>query len=354
MKTLVVAGLLASLSLSVFGQKQFVIRGKIELLSKSTHLVMTGYDPVPIRADGSFEIVGEVKEPRSVLIRTDSSGASAIWLEPGEYAIECTEVRLATYKGTLVRCMVLQGPGHAVLYSDFMMKLHHGFDIDGGEGESVEEVRLRRKARSIAYMDSVVKVDNASPVLANMIRMVHALIGDDACKRLIQSLAPSLRGDDQVALLEKGFKRKEKIAAEKVFEDFVLKDTAGKDFSLSSLVGKKAILIDFWASSCGPCRMEHPRLKAWYAKYADRGLAIVSISIDENKGAWLKAIKADGIESWINVCDFTGWKAALLQSYFISYIPFRFLLDGNRTIVTVDNKQDSWISEKDIEKLLNN
>jgi thiol-disulfide isomerase/thioredoxin len=220
-------------------------------------------------------------------------------------------------------------------------------------GEDQNSLRERRKNHVTEYMDSILNTNHASLVIGNIVRSTQFYVGDSITAVFIQKLTPELRNSSEIALLEKGFKRKEKISREKAFENFSMKDANGKTFTLSSLAGKKAILVDMWASSCGPCRAEHPLLKKWYQKYADKGLEIVSVSIDDDKGQWLNAMKDDGIQQWINVCDTSSWESDLVKHYYIPYIPFRFLLDGNRNIILVDNKQDSWIREKDIADLLN-
>lgn len=337
---LTLTSMLVAFALASYAQTNFVIRGKIELLSQSKHVRIPGYDPVPIQPDGSFEIKGECQTPNIALILTDSSGASAIWLAPGEYRISCKEVRLPNHKSVYFRTPVLKGPADAELYNDFQ---NRQYDVFG---------KVDVKEHAIRYMDSVMDINNGLVVLCEMIRSVQLYAGDEATKRLIQRLTPELRGNAEIMIVEDEFKRKEKIKNEKAFERFALKDTAGSSFSLSDVSGKKAILIDFWASDCGPCRAGHPGLKKWYAKYAAKGLQIVSISIDEDKDKWLKAIKEDGIGDWVNVYDPHGFDGKLMKDYFIPFIPFQFLLDGNGNIVKVNSGQSSWIEEKDVAAML--
>jgi len=337
-------------ALTSFAQQQFVIHGKIDLLSQSKNVRLSGYDPAPIQPDGSFEIKGEINQPGIALIMTDSSGASAIWLAPGTYTINCKEITTPDIKGVLFRTPVVKGPADAELYNDFETKLFSGFGTEGVNAQD-PAIKALRKERAVHYMDSIFKITNSSPVLPDMVRSV-GFVGDETTKLFIQKLTPELRKNYEITVIEDGFSRNEKIRTEKVFENFTLPDMADSNFSLASLSGKKAILLDFWASSCGPCRMNHPRLKQWYAKYAARGLQIVSISIDDNKADWLKAVHDDGIGNWINVCAPHGFKASLMQDYYIPFIPFAFLLDENRNIVLVNNDQDSWITEKDISAIL--
>jgi thiol-disulfide isomerase/thioredoxin len=350
MKKLTLPMFLSFTALTSFAQQQFVIHGRIDLLSHSKNVRLSGYDPAPIQPDGSFEIKGDVTQPGIALIMTDSSGASAIWLAPGEYTINCKEITMPDIKQVLFRTPLLKGPADAELYNDFETKQYSGFGT-AGQNARDPAIRALRKERAIQYMDSIFKITNSSPVLPNMIRFVD-FGGDDSTRLFIQKLTPELRKSYDITIIEDGLFRKEKIRKEKVFENFTLPDMADSSFSLASLSGKKAILLDFWASDCGACRMNHPRLKQYYAKYAARGLQIISISIDDNKAAWLKAIQVDGIGNWINVRAPNGFKASLMQDYYIPFIPFGFLLDENRNIVLVGNGGDSWITEKDISAIL--
>jgi len=100
---------------------------------------------------------------------------------------------------------------------------------------------------------------------------------------------------------------------------------------LKNLRGKY-VLVDFWASWCGPCRKENPNVVAAYSKYHPKGLEIVSISLDNNKNSWIKAIRADGLE-WMHVSDLKGWKNAAAAKYGVKLIPQNFLLDKDGKII---------------------
>jgi peroxiredoxin len=103
---------------------------------------------------------------------------------------------------------------------------------------------------------------------------------------------------------------------------------------LSSLQGK-VVLIDFWASWCGPCRASNPGVVKLYKKYKAQGFEVFGVSIDTKKAAWLKAIASDKI-TYTQVNDNGGWRARVTDAYGVSAIPSTFLLDKTGKIIAID------------------
>ena len=124
------------------------------------------------------------------------------------------------------------------------------------------------------------------------------------------------------------------VAVGQVAPDFTLNTPDGKPLSMHSIKGKVKV-IDFWASWCGPCRGENPNVVKMYEKFHPKGLEILSVSLDEDKDAWLKAIEDDKL-TWNHVSDLKGWQNAAAQLYCVNGIPHLVVLDENNVIVAKD------------------
>lgn len=131
--------------------------------------------------------------------------------------------------------------------------------------------------------------------------------------------------------------------------DFTQNDMSGQPVSLSGLKGRY-VLIDFWASWCGPCRGENPNVVKAYQQYKDKGFTILGVSLDQNKEAWLKAIDADKL-TWTHVSDLKYWNNAVAQQYGIRSISANFLLDKDGKIIARDLRGEAL--EKKLAELMN-
>lgn len=148
--------------------------------------------------------------------------------------------------------------------------------------------------------------------------------------------------------LENKVLRTKRTALGAMAPDFSSLNQYGMSSKLSDTKAKY-ILLDFWASWCPPCRQESPTLVRLFNKYKNKGFVIVSVSVDDNKENWIRAIEKDGF-IWPQVSDLKGWQSPSATLYNVSAIPTSFLLDENRRIIAKNLRGVDL--EKKLEELL--
>jgi peroxiredoxin len=126
--------------------------------------------------------------------------------------------------------------------------------------------------------------------------------------------------------------------------EVALPSANGDTIRLSSLKGK-VVLLDFWASWCGPCRVSNRSMAKLYSKYKDKGFEILGVSLDDEKVKWKNAIKQDKIK-WLQVNEGGGWEAKTAQAWNISAIPTSYLIDKDGKLLAMD------LEGKELEKAL--
>ena len=163
----------------------------------------------------------------------------------------------------------------------------------------------------------------------------------DAAKAgpLFQLLSPELQNSAKGKEIQEQITIGKKSMVGTVAENFTQPDSDGKPVMLQSLRGKY-VLVDFWASWCGPCRAESPNLVKAYGQYRDSNFEILSITLDQSKDKWLKAVKEDAY-TWSQVGDLKGWENAAARQFGVMGIPFNFLLDPNGVIIARNLRGDA-------------
>jgi thiol-disulfide isomerase/thioredoxin len=144
-----------------------------------------------------------------------------------------------------------------------------------------------------------------------------------AVKELVKALQP--RNDNP-------YEPKQKFPVGSPLPDISGTNPQGKIISLSSLKGK-VVLVDFWASWCGPCRAENPNVVKLYEKYKDRGFDIFSYSLDDKKDKWISAIENDKLTWPSHVSQLKGWQSDICRQFDIISIPTNYLIDRNGNVV---------------------
>jgi peroxiredoxin len=179
------------------------------------------------------------------------------------------------------------------------------------------------------------KEKTASPVSSFVLFAISPLLnGTEDLERRYNALEPAAKKGSFARMIEQTIAEANinKIGTEAL--EFSQKDTLGKLVSLKSFRGKY-VLIDFWASWCGPCRAENPNLVNAFNKYSNKNFTVLGVSLDDNKASWMNAIRKDKL-AWTQVSDLQSWNNKVAQLYKIQSIPANYLLDPAGKIIAKD------------------
>jgi thiol-disulfide isomerase/thioredoxin len=190
-----------------------------------------------------------------------------------------------------------------------------------------------------AYRGKFISLNQNSPALMPVISSLDADKEFETYESLVKQLNQGFGGSPSIENLNHQFSAAKIkhdaasfLATGNMAPDFTQNDVNGKPLSLSDLRGK-VVLLDFWASWCGPCRKENPNVVALYDKYKDAGFTVMSVSLDNNRDNWLAAIKKDNL-SWPNhVSDLRQWQNEVAKLYRVSGIPFTVLIDKDGKVI---------------------
>lgn len=188
------------------------------------------------------------------------------------------------------------------------------------------------------------------PVGIHFLKEAYHFMSPEELDEILPLVSETFANDPRVVRIKDMVARKKSCAVGQSFLDLTMQDPEGNPVKLSDYAGKgKVVLIDFWASWCGPCCKAIPGLIEVYNQYKDKGFEIVGISLDEKPDAWNKAIERLDIP-WVNMSDLKGWKSEGAKKYAVSTVPYTVLIDAEGKILANNLHQDEL--QKLLEDLL--
>ncbi|MBS1626510.1 MAG: AhpC/TSA family protein [Bacteroidetes bacterium] len=283
----------------------------------------------------------EMKNGVSVLNnKTTKKDIAFLFLEKGKASVESVDsFSNVKVKGSKANDEFVKLTALAKPYNDKMQALSMQYgallkEQKKDEAKKIEEQldELDAKLNDEVY-GNYAKNNPQSPLALYALQRYAGYENPEKAEPIFNTLPASVQESTAGAALKNKMEVSKKTGIGKYAMNFTQNDTLGNPVSLSSFKGKY-VLVDFWASWCGPCRRENPNVVKAYNKYKDKGFHILSVSLDQPnaKDKWIKAIHDDHL-TWTHVSDLKFWDNEVAKMYGIQAIPANLLLDPEGKII---------------------
>jgi peroxiredoxin len=332
--------LVVSIALTSVGQtstSQYHINGRIENIPTGKATIyrienartLRFIDSAVVRSN-EFTFKGELTDPELVILAIKGMGMHKIFLENSPIA-----VHFDTEKKILV-----SGSTHHQIYTDYQLQVGHIDELISAFSDAtimiadvqttIDSLRKEKDKVNASFINQYANTFFGTWLAYNQ---VDEWSSSEEIDSLLSSIPEKLKTTRYAKLMSERAEKVRHLSIGKIAPDFILPDLNDKQIGLDAFRGQY-VLIDFWASWCGPCRAEHPEMKTIFEEYKGRAFQIVGISLDTDKEAWKKAIAKDSI-SWMQL-NANGFSDPIARQYNVFQVPVRYLLDQNGRIIARD------------------
>jgi peroxiredoxin len=331
-------------------EPHYVIKGKIAGGDSVKFFLKKRVAGMPVSIDSAIVLKGQftmksgaVEYPEMVtLVSADNRKGMSLFLEN-------SEITITGHIDSLYNAVVTGSKSQSEYdglnkpFNTRMTELSNQYQVARRENDTartsaiVKEFDGIQKELTLAQKDFV-KGNPASYVTPVILRNISYDLSADEVLGLISGLDTAIANIQMVKDIKVRAEAMKNVEVGKMAPDFTLNDVNDQPVALYSKVGKtKLLLIDFWASWCGPCRQENPNVVKVWKEFNKKGFDIFGVSLDRPgaKDAWMQAIEKDEL-TWTHVSDLKFWDCAAAKLYGVGSIPANFLLDETGTIIARD------------------
>ena len=353
------------------GSKNFTVTGEIKNAPATVvYLEKISFDNMPPQVldsislkDGKFSLNGKATEEALLQLRFPEIEKSPLFFIINdksniEMIADWNDIRKIKYTGSPAteRLQVFVDSLSATQQKLYSIQYEMQNVIQGDSLKNIKQLEMTSILTAFKNYVKQTATDDKSPMVSMFATSINT--GTDAAenealynnlvKRFpkhtgIQTVVKQFRESTANTQQQQQPQQSGAVAVGSMAPDITMPDVNGNNLSLSSLKGKY-VLVDFWASWCGPCRGENPNLVAAYNKYKSKNFTILGVSLDKTKEAWVEAIQQDGL-TWNHISDLKFWNSAAVSLYGFNGIPYNVLLDPTGKIIA-DNLRGSDLESK--------
>jgi peroxiredoxin len=326
---------------------KYIVRGKVDGSDGITFYLQKRDAGKTISIDsaiskkGSFTLKGgSVRYPQLIqLVAGDTKKRTSFYIENSEISVSGT---LDSLFNAVIKGSKTQDDYQSFIYSNKPLsesysKTYIEYQDASQAGNVIKVAELKKRADSIQteitnLQKNFVRNNPTSYVSPSILSSLSYEMEADEIESMINGMDSLVASTPQILILKERVAVMKTVNVGRKAPDFVMSDVDDKPVALSSKIGSRLLLIDFWAAWCGPCRRENPNVVKVYKEFNKKGFDVFGVSLDQNREEWIKAIADDKL-TWTHVSDLQYSSNSAAQLYAVTSIPSNFLLDESGTII---------------------